>query len=130
MQLHRLSSKTKRVSLRLNLGKLPRPISQTPHPSTHSKVEAFVFPLGRFGPATVSRLAASLPAFTIIASSLVQMYAISNASAAFQIIDEDPMQIRLASIMVENQDNALPLLHHRPRLRGNKDIPMGPSFRW
>ena len=58
------------------------------------------------------------------------MYAISNASAPFQIIDEDPMQIRLASIMVENQDNALRFYTTVLGFVKNKDIPMGPSFRW
>jgi catechol 2,3-dioxygenase-like lactoylglutathione lyase family enzyme len=40
------------------------------------------------------------------------------------------MQIRLASVMVENQDNAL---HFYTSILGfvkNKDIPMGPTFRW
>ena len=38
---------------------------------------------------------------------MVQMYAVPRPQLAFQIIEEDPMLIRLASVMVENQDSAL-----------------------
>ena len=40
------------------------------------------------------------------------------------------MQIRLASIMVENQDNALRFYTTILGFVKNKDIPMGPTFRW
>jgi hypothetical protein len=38
---------------------------------------------------------------------MVQMLS-PDPSSPFQIIEEDPMLIRLASVMVENQDSALP----------------------
>jgi catechol 2,3-dioxygenase-like lactoylglutathione lyase family enzyme len=40
------------------------------------------------------------------------------------------MQIRLASIMVENQDNALRFYTTILGFVKDKDIPMGPTFRW
>ena len=40
------------------------------------------------------------------------------------------MQIRLASVMVENQDNALRFYTTILGFVKNKDIPMGPTFRW
>jgi len=40
------------------------------------------------------------------------------------------MQIRLASVMVENQDNAHRFYTTILGFVRNKDIPMGPAFRW
>jgi catechol 2,3-dioxygenase-like lactoylglutathione lyase family enzyme len=40
------------------------------------------------------------------------------------------MQIRLASVMVENQDTALRFYTTVLGFVKSKDIPMGPSFRW
>jgi catechol 2,3-dioxygenase-like lactoylglutathione lyase family enzyme len=40
------------------------------------------------------------------------------------------MQIRLASVMVENQDSALRFYTTILGFVKNKDIPMGPTFRW
>jgi catechol 2,3-dioxygenase-like lactoylglutathione lyase family enzyme len=40
------------------------------------------------------------------------------------------MQIRLASVMVENQDHALRFYTTILGFAKDKDIPMGPSFRW
>ncbi len=40
------------------------------------------------------------------------------------------MQIRLASVMVDNQDNALRFYTTILGFVKNKDIPMGPTFRW
>lgn len=40
------------------------------------------------------------------------------------------MQIRLASVMVENQDTALRFYSAVLGFVKSKDIPMGPSFRW
>jgi catechol 2,3-dioxygenase-like lactoylglutathione lyase family enzyme len=40
------------------------------------------------------------------------------------------MQIRLASVMVENQDTALRFYTTVLGFVKRKDIPMGPSFRW
>jgi catechol 2,3-dioxygenase-like lactoylglutathione lyase family enzyme len=40
------------------------------------------------------------------------------------------MQIRLASIMVENQDTALLFYTTKLGFVKSKDIPMGPTFRW
>ena len=40
------------------------------------------------------------------------------------------MQIRLASIMVENQDTALRFYTAKLGFVKCKDIPMGPTFRW
>jgi catechol 2,3-dioxygenase-like lactoylglutathione lyase family enzyme len=40
------------------------------------------------------------------------------------------MQIRIASIMVENQDSALRFYTTVIGFVKNKDIPMGPTFRW
>jgi catechol 2,3-dioxygenase-like lactoylglutathione lyase family enzyme len=40
------------------------------------------------------------------------------------------MQIRLASVMVENQDSALRFYTTILGFVKNKDIPMGPRFRW
>jgi catechol 2,3-dioxygenase-like lactoylglutathione lyase family enzyme len=40
------------------------------------------------------------------------------------------MQIRLASVMVENQDHALRFYTTILGFVKNKDIPMGPTFRW
>jgi len=40
------------------------------------------------------------------------------------------MQIRLASIMVENQDTALRFYTTKLGFVKSKDIPMGPTFRW
>jgi catechol 2,3-dioxygenase-like lactoylglutathione lyase family enzyme len=40
------------------------------------------------------------------------------------------MQIRLASVMVENQDTALRFYTNVLGFVKSKDIPMGPSFRW
>ncbi len=40
------------------------------------------------------------------------------------------MQIRLASVMVENQDDALRFYTTILGFVKNKDIPMGPTFRW
>jgi catechol 2,3-dioxygenase-like lactoylglutathione lyase family enzyme len=40
------------------------------------------------------------------------------------------MQIRIASIMVENQDQALRFYTTVVGFVKNRDIPMGPTFRW
>jgi predicted enzyme related to lactoylglutathione lyase len=40
------------------------------------------------------------------------------------------MQIRIASIMVENQDHALHFYTSVVGFVKDKDIPMGPTFRW
>jgi predicted enzyme related to lactoylglutathione lyase len=40
------------------------------------------------------------------------------------------MQIRIASVMVENQDHALHFYTTVVGFVKNKDIPMGPTFRW
>jgi catechol 2,3-dioxygenase-like lactoylglutathione lyase family enzyme len=48
----------------------------------------------------------------------------------FEIFPEDTMQIRLASIMVENQDHALRFYTTVLGFVKDKDIPMGPTFRW
>ncbi len=40
------------------------------------------------------------------------------------------MQIRIASVMVENQDTALRFYTTILGFVKNKDIPMGPTFRW
>ncbi len=40
------------------------------------------------------------------------------------------MEIRIASIMVENQNNALRFYTTVVGFVKNKDIPMGPTFRW
>jgi catechol 2,3-dioxygenase-like lactoylglutathione lyase family enzyme len=40
------------------------------------------------------------------------------------------VQIRIASVMVENQDTALRFYTTILGFVKNKDIPMGPSFRW
>jgi len=58
------------------------------------------------------------------------MYAIRKTNSPNQITCEDPMQIRLASIMVENQDDALRFYTTILGFVKNKDIPMGPTFRW
>src|SRR5271168_889133 len=53
-----------------------------------------------------------------------------NTDSTYQIAKKGPMQIRLASIMVENQDNALRFYTSILGFVKNKDIPMGPTFRW
>jgi catechol 2,3-dioxygenase-like lactoylglutathione lyase family enzyme len=58
------------------------------------------------------------------------MYAIPQHQLAIPNHLRGLMQIRIASIMVENQDHALHFYTTVVGFVKNRDIPMGPTFRW
>lgn len=61
---------------------------------------------------------------------MVQRYAISQHQFAIPNHLRGLMQIRIASIMVENQEHALRFYTTIVGFVKDKDIPMGPTFRW
>lgn len=58
------------------------------------------------------------------------MYAIAQHLFAIPNQLRGLMEIRIASVMVENQDHALRFYTTVAGFVKNKDIPMGPTFRW